>query len=31
MPTWDGNTQYSGTNPDTPFILQNELAHPSIS
>ena len=24
----DGNTQYTGTTPDTPFILQNVLAHP---
>ena len=24
----DGKAQYSGTSPDTPFILQNVIAHP---
>jgi hypothetical protein len=23
----DGEIQYSGTNPDTPYILQNVLGH----
>ncbi|QHI34706.1 hypothetical protein IMCC3317_00490 [Kordia antarctica] len=24
----DGNVQYTGTTPDTPFILQNVISHP---
>ncbi len=24
----DGNTQATGTNSDTPYVLQNILAHP---